>query len=152
MLQQDSVLFHEIKFEISEVFEFSILGLILKSKTQKTRKFLKACNWFVGGVGDFRGFWVSDFGPYTEIENSEKTSKFEWISFIWRNWEFAIFINLFYLFNLSLKITNKQNISYNIPAKKVAAVRKIPRFASFQFWPLCWNGKLGKLGIFFQDL
>ena len=36
--QQDSVLFYEMKLEISEVSEFSILVLILKSKTRKTWK------------------------------------------------------------------------------------------------------------------
>ena len=27
-------------------------------------------------VGDFRGFWVFDFDPYTKIENSEKSEIF----------------------------------------------------------------------------
>ena len=46
------------------VFNF---GLILKSKTWKTRKYL------LEEVGNFWGFWVFDFDPYTEIENSENS-------------------------------------------------------------------------------
>ena len=50
-------------------------------------------------VGNFRDFWVFDFGSYTEIKNSEnseiffKTSKLEWISFIWEIWEFLRFLS-----------------------------------------------------------
>ena len=47
-------------------------------------------------VGDFRGFRVFDFGPYTKIENSEKsekftTLKFQVMCFTWGSWRFPIF-------------------------------------------------------------
>ena len=41
MPQQNTVLFSEIKFKLSEVFEFLILALMQKSKTRKTQKFFK---------------------------------------------------------------------------------------------------------------
>ena len=46
-LSKTQFLFFEIKFEISDVFEFSI--------------------------GNFRGFRVPDFGLHTKIENSENS-------------------------------------------------------------------------------
>ena len=113
--QQDSILFYEIKLDISEVSKILILVLILKSKTRKTRKFFKTSklewisficgNWgfprfpsfrfwllcrnqklgklrhffksfLLEEVGNFRGFRVFDFDPYTEIENSENSEIF----------------------------------------------------------------------------
>ena len=72
MPQQGSVLFYEIKLEISEVFGFSILVLMLKSKTRKTRNFfLRLLNLsefpLFEGIGSFRGFRVFDFGSYAEM-------------------------------------------------------------------------------------
>ena len=78
--QQDSILFYEIKLDISEVSKILILVLILKLKTRKTRKFFKASKLgefllFVE-IGDFRGFRVFDFDSYAEIENSENSDIF----------------------------------------------------------------------------
>ena len=57
-----------------------ILALILKSKTRKTRKYFQDLNFkgFVlfEEVGNFGGFLVFDFGPYSEIENSENSEIF----------------------------------------------------------------------------
>ena len=47
MPQQDTTLFSEIKLEISEVSDFSILALIQKSKTRKLG------NWEIGKTGKF---------------------------------------------------------------------------------------------------
>ena len=41
MPQRDSILFYEIKLEISEVFQIAISVYILKSKTRKTLKFFE---------------------------------------------------------------------------------------------------------------
>ena len=65
--QQDSILFYEIKLDISEVSKILILVLILKSKTRKTRKFFKTSklewisficgNWGFPRFPSFR-FWL----------------------------------------------------------------------------------------------
>ena len=76
-LQIPKNVFYLRKLDISEVFEFSILALILKSKTHKTQKYLyttlvnsKECVLHEE-IGNFQGFQVFDFGPYTEIKNSK---------------------------------------------------------------------------------
>ena len=78
-LQIPKNVFYLRKLEISEVFEFSILAFILKSKTHKTQKYLyttlvnsKECVLHEE-VGNFQGFQVFDFGPYTEIKNSKNS-------------------------------------------------------------------------------
>ena len=74
-------MFYLIKLGISEISKFLILALILKLKTLKTRKYFsrlvnfKECVLFEE-VGNFRGFQVFDFGPYTEIKNSENSEIF----------------------------------------------------------------------------
>ena len=55
----------------------SILALIQKSKTQKTRKFFsRLVVVLLKEVGNFRGCRVFDFGPYIKIENSENSEIF----------------------------------------------------------------------------
>ena len=60
MPQQDTILFSEVKFEISEFWKnseiVSRLVIVLLEE-----------------VGNFRGFRVFNFGPYIKIENSENS-------------------------------------------------------------------------------
>ena len=73
MPQQNTILFSEIKFEISQVYEFSILALMLKTENSKILSRLVAVLLEEGG--SFRGFRVFEFNPYAEIKNSENFSK-----------------------------------------------------------------------------
>ena len=97
------------------VFDFGPYAEIENSEKSKISSRLVIV--LLEDVGNFRDFWVFDFGSYTEIKNSEnseiffKTSKLEWISFIWEIWEFL-------------------------------------RFLSFGFGPLSWNQNLEKFGNF----
>ena len=53
---------------------------IRKLTINKVLKNSKQCA-LLEEVGDFRGFRVFDFGPYTKIENSEKSEKFTTLKF-----------------------------------------------------------------------
>ena len=62
--------------EISEVSNFLILALIWNGKLGKLRNIFKTCKFertfLFEEIGNFRVF---DFGPYTEIENSDIFSR-----------------------------------------------------------------------------
>ena len=65
----------ERTLEVFEVSKFSIMAIILKSKTEKTQKVLRGFVLFEE-VGNFRVFQVFDYKPYTGIEYSKNTEIF----------------------------------------------------------------------------
>ena len=79
--------FYEIKLEISEVSEFSILVLILKSKTRKFGNFFKTCNCFVGGSWKFPMFPSLQFWPLCWNQKLENFFN----CFVRGSWRFARF-------------------------------------------------------------
>ena len=70
------------KFPRFPSFRFS--PLYWNQKLGKLENIFKTCNFqrtfLFEEVGNFRGFWFFDFGPYTEIENWEKW--FRYVTFI----------------------------------------------------------------------
>ena len=63
-------------------------------------------------VGNFRGFRVFDFSPYTKIKNSEIFSrrKFQGICFLLRIWEFPSFLSFWFQYkNQNRKLGNFGN-------------------------------------------
>ena len=112
--------FYLTKLGISEVSEFSILALILKSKTWKTRTFFsRFVIVLLEVVGHFWCFQVLDLVLLLKLETLKTGTCFQDFK-IWENFSF---------------------ISGNCEFR---------RFTSFWFWLICWNGKLGKLGISFK--
>ena len=101
------------------------------------------CSWFEE-VGNFRGFRVFDFSPYTKIENSENSEifsrrKFQRICFIWGSWEFPRFPSFrFWPLYWNRKLGKLGNFSKTCKFQRMCFTwisRKFPNFWVFDFSP-----------------
>ena len=114
------------------------------------------CSWFEE-VGNFRGFRVFDFSPYTEIENSENSEIF---SRLVKLKEIVLFeevgiseVSEFMTLTITLKLKNLENskiFSCFKSSVNLFYLRKLQicDFSEFRFYPSYWNQKHGKLGNF----